>query len=130
MIDGLKQEQQLVGSTYSDFVSGTNLEFGTATITTITPTTVDATTLNATTGSFVTANITTLNAVTMKAGSHALSSGSRWVIFTTPFASASYSPMVSFQSNARIADQSRDGDWVAVSGASTNYGGAGSSFLV
>jgi len=37
MIDGLKQEQQLVGSTYSDFVSGTNLEFGTATITTITP---------------------------------------------------------------------------------------------
>jgi hypothetical protein len=38
--------------------------------------------------------VTTLSATNFKAGSHALSSGSRWVIFTTAMPNATYHPVV------------------------------------
>jgi hypothetical protein len=71
MIDGLKQERFLVGSTYSDYVSGMNIAVATIT----------------TTGT------ATLNAVVpgnADAGSNVLSSGSRWVTFNKTFPSTPY----------------------------------------
>ena len=86
MIDALKQENFLVGSTYSDFVSGMDAQLGTATITTSTLTT---------------ANVTTLSAVNLKAGSAQLSSGSRWVVFGNAFGDTKYHATCS--ANAGIA---------------------------
>ena len=72
MIDALKQEQFLAGSTFSDFLSGMDIQVATGTIPTITANTA----------------LTALD--TIKAGSHVLSSGSRWVTFGTPFTDALY----------------------------------------
>ena len=123
MIDGLKQEQMLVGSGYIDFISGTDIKTGTQTTTTGV-----FTTANMTTGSMITANITTLNAVTLKAGSNALSSGSRWVVFDSAFANKNYHVAFGQYSNARVALDTRDSDWVAVSGV--GYSAAGSFLAV
>lgn len=72
MIDGLKQENYLGGSVFSDFVSGINLQFSTATIPTVTSNTA----------------FTALD--TIKSGSAALSLGSAVVTFGTAFTDANY----------------------------------------
>ena len=80
MIDGMKQEQYLGGSVFSDFISGTDIQTSTATITTPT---------------FTTATITTLSATNIKAGSAVLSLGSAVVTFGTAFANNRYHVVIS-----------------------------------
>lgn len=82
MIDGLKQENYLGGSVFSDFVSGTDAQFATATIPTITANT----------------GVTAL--ATFKAGSSALGLGSRVVTFGTAFPNANYHVAITSRGNA------------------------------
>ena len=76
MIDGLKQENYLGVSVFSDFVSGINLQFSTATIPTITANT----------------GLTALASI--KAGSAALGLGSAVVTFGTAFPNANYHKVI------------------------------------
>ena len=83
MIDGLKQENYLGGSVFSDFVSGINLQFSTATIPTITANT----------------GLTALASI--KAGSAALGLGSAVITFGTAFPNANYHVVISSRSPAQ-----------------------------